>query len=474
MMKPMRRILAPLVAASLAACAADTSSPAVADRFEVIQGGNQIGTPGWPLDSLLVVRLLDDEGRPLAGTVVAWTVSGGEGRLDSVVEVTRDDGTVSARWTLGTMSTDQRVRVLATGVPAFELSAEVAVFRASAIAVGRDGACALDLEGLPWCWSRGDREWTGKGVTTVPTRLATDQPFVSLVGGDHHWCALTATARAWCWSAWYPRATGRNPAGLPAWTPAPVEDAPDFAMLGSGQNHTCGIDPTGQAWCWGQTEDDRGLGGWPQPNSWSLVRVPQSSGTSFTRVASGWAHNCGLGTDGGVWCWGYDNWGDLGDTLLGSRNTPTRVPLPAPAHEIAAGDYHSCAILTTGPLYCWGWDFADQIEHGPDEGYARPRLTDPAPGIGLTSGWMMTHTIRHGQVARAGAMVNAAAQPVPYPELARSDPHTVPIGLFGVVQVSGQTELACARLYDGEVFCWGDVPGVGWTTTAVAVPAPRP
>ena len=58
--RSMRNYFLPLAAALMVACSAETSSPAVVDHWEVIQGGAQLGTLGLPLDSLVRVRLVDE------------------------------------------------------------------------------------------------------------------------------------------------------------------------------------------------------------------------------------------------------------------------------------------------------------------------------------------------------------------------------------------------------------------------------
>lgn len=76
-------------------------------------------------------------------------------------------------------------------------------------------------------------------------------------------------------------------------------------------------------------------------------------------VAAGNVHACALLSDGSVWCWGYNYYGQLGngkssDNGLTQSATPVKAILPGPAAMVSAGGQVTCALLKTGDVYCWG------------------------------------------------------------------------------------------------------------------------
>ena len=76
-----------------------------------------------------------------------------------------------------------------------------------------------------------------------------------------------------------------------------------------------------------------------------------------TVVATGASHTCAATADGGLFCWGQNQYGQLGDGTDTSRQTPVSVLLPGPADAVirlAAGDRHTCAGTERGLIYCWG------------------------------------------------------------------------------------------------------------------------
>ena len=98
-------------------------------------------------------------------------------------------------------------------------------------------------------------------------------------------------------------------------------------QLSSFANHTCGIDLSGNAICWG--DDVQGQSSPPAG--------------SFTDISAGGDHTCAIDTTGTVQCWGLD---DLGQA----------TPPSGTFTSVSAGEKHTCAIDDTGAAHCWGWN----------------------------------------------------------------------------------------------------------------------
>ena len=80
------------------------------------------------------------------------------------------------------------------------------------------------------------------------------------------------------------------------------------------------------------------------------------------KLDAGEGITCAITDNGDLKCWGYDNWGMLGDGGSGSTYTNLGAP-PATAIdlgtgrtavEVSASERHVCAILDNGSLKCWG------------------------------------------------------------------------------------------------------------------------
>lgn len=77
--------------------------------------------------------------------------------------------------------------------------------------------------------------------------------------------------------------------------------------------------------------------------------------TNAKQIAGNSYHFCAIGTGGGVWCWGQNTFGELGDGTTIDRREPVAVRGLTGAVEIVVGfAYHSCARKADGTMFCWG------------------------------------------------------------------------------------------------------------------------
>ena len=75
-------------------------------------------------------------------------------------------------------------------------------------------------------------------------------------------------------------------------------------------------------------------------------------------------HGCARTQANGVWCWGYNGKGQLGDDSTSNRNTPVRVQNSNDFVDIAAGHHSTCARKGNGTVWCWGWNNYWQLGDG--------------------------------------------------------------------------------------------------------------
>lgn len=189
--------------------------------------------------------------------------------------------------------------------------------------------------------------------------------------------------------------------------------------------------------------------------------------TGLKLVDGGGNHTCGLTEDGGVWCWGNNATGQLGDALVGTvRAFPRRVSNmnAVKAVSLSLGTSHSCALTDTGDIWCWGLNLGGQV------GRANLSLVQSVPvqldirqnGTAVKFSSVSAGNSHTCAVSTAGAAWCWGADDMG--QLGRnnfsagnSDPAPVwPYNMGTVRSITTGSTHTCAVNTAGQAWCWGD------------------
>ncbi|TCK44843.1 alpha-tubulin suppressor-like RCC1 family protein [Leucobacter luti] len=198
-------------------------------------------------------------------------------------------------------------------------------------------------------------------------------------------------------------AQGPDPVPLPASGPtrgatevtAPLDEDSKIAItpLGTSRSGSFGVDAGGRLYAWGATERGQlgvDLGG----ASTSIVTVPREvalpEGVTVVDTAFGGSSSIVLGSDGKVYSWGSNAFGELGNgSSIQESVVPVQVLLPETSivTHVANSGGNGLALMSDGTAYSWGRDDLGVIGDGQrsQNPVRTPVPVKMPPGVTFTS-----------------------------------------------------------------------------------------
>lgn len=334
------------------------------------------------------------------------------------------------------------------------------------IAAGGYHSCARTSEGRVYCWGcnshgqLGDNTFGGRlgaELVRLPGRQ-TLSGVTSIAAGNQFSCAVS-DGRLYCWG-YLEGGMLNEPTATAIW---PLDGGAGPLVrneggLAAGERHLCLVDRGGGVWCGGWNER---LQTGQSFRAKSFGPVDAGLGPAV-QIAAGGFHTCAVWSGGEVACWGDNNGGQLGNGVRSTMPSalPVRVNLPdagAPPdpRHVALGAGHSC-VEQSGLVWCWGYAANGRLGNSrSSEFQADPvmiessltRLTSVAAGAEHTCALQ----------SDAGAVVCwGANRYLQRPSAARFDWEPSPVGDAGYHQVTVGAHHTCALRHDGRVTCWGN------------------
>jgi alpha-tubulin suppressor-like RCC1 family protein len=246
---------------------------------------------------------------------------------------------------------------------------------------------------------------------------------------------------------------------FPAWTSQAAGSAVQIATtsIAAGGETNCALRSGGAAYCWGDnTYGQFGDGTTTSKNAPSLVSGPYSWASISTKfnAAATMATTCGVTTSGAGYCWGSNNYGQIGDGTTTNRTVPTAVSGGYTWASISVGDFDTCGVTTTGTGYCWGFN-----GYGEDGTGVTSQNTTPAAVTGsytwasISAGYAIACGITTSHVAYCWGW-NAYGQVGDNSTTTRPSPTAV-AGSYSFNSISAGAYDVCGVTTTGVGYCWG-------------------
>ncbi|HEX7235381.1 MAG TPA: hypothetical protein VF405_00385 [Gammaproteobacteria bacterium] len=240
-------------------------------------------------------------------------------------------------------------------------------FATLAASIASGSTCGLTAIGDAWCWGTNVGGELGNGTKTdlqaMPGPLATSTKLKSLSLGQQHACAVDMAGNALCWgNNWFGQ-LGVGSAGgangfAESFTPVAVLGGLKFEEIVAAGMHTCALQSSGRAHCWGNGEFlGAGVAGYQ-----SLPVPVLAAGSPWQSLRRGYAQTCARTPNGELDCWGQRT-----SEAGGVAAVPTRIASPQPFVDYTSGGTHDCAIGADGFAYCWGSNWWGQVGRPPSD-----------------------------------------------------------------------------------------------------------
>ena len=164
----------------------------------------------------------------------------------------------------------------------------------------------------------------------------------------------------------------------------------NITAISTGFGNSLALDSGGKVWSWGNNYFGQFgigiVGGGDQPQGTTSTTPPPGATTTtpikqpvqvfnlsgITAISSGLRHCLALKSDGTVWAWGDNEWGQLGDGTNTSRYEPVQLKGLYGVIAIAAGHYHSLALKSDGTIWAWGDNESGELGTGNTENSYSP------------------------------------------------------------------------------------------------------
>ena len=246
----------------------------------------------------------------------------------------------------------------------------IGIDNAVAVACGTSFSCALLSDTSVSCWGSnyagqlGDGTKIDRSTASAVTGLS---GVTGLAAAETHACALLTGGSVKCWgdNTYGQLGNGSTVASL---SPTPLGSLSNIVQVVAAARFTCARAASGQVSCWGTNVDgELGTGatnGSPNPSP-AITSV-----TDAIAIWVGYSHACAVRRSGDVECWGDNTYGQIGSGSLpgdAAVPKPTAVVGLSGAVDLSTGGDHSCATTRTGGVFCWGINSLGQLGNGTTE-----------------------------------------------------------------------------------------------------------
>ena len=225
-------------------------------------------------------------------------------------------------------------------------------------------SATIKVDGSLWSWGynldgqlgANDRTNRSSMIQTVSGGFN----WVKVSCGHYHTGAIKSDGSLWMWGYNNVGQLGDNSVAHKSSPVQTISAGLSWVMVAGGGYHTAAIKTDNTLWLWGNNAEGQ-LGVNDRTNRSSPIQTV-SGGSNWKSVACGANHSGAIKLDGTLWMWGLNDHGQLGDNSVASKSSPVQtVSAGTNWKYLACGYRHTAAVKTDGSVWCWGLNDFGQL-----------------------------------------------------------------------------------------------------------------
>jgi len=216
--------------------------------------------------------------------------------------------------------------------------------------------------------------YDSSAITTAVYQIGSND----LVAGDSFTLVQKPDGTIWTWGDDSRGQQGDNQANNPAAVPQPVPNLSGMTSAAATGEHALAVDSNGYVWAWGADDQSQcGDGGTTDLLQPTQINFPSDDITIAT-VYAGPNNGFAVDSNGNLYGWGDNTYGQLGDGTTNSQGTPEAISSMAGVVKIASSPVHTLALKSDGTVWATGLNDVSQLGDGTTNSVS---LFQPVPGL---------------------------------------------------------------------------------------------
>jgi alpha-tubulin suppressor-like RCC1 family protein len=231
------------------------------------------------------------------------------------------------------------------------------------LAIGYAHSAAIKVDGTLWLWGTNGQGQVGDNTSTNKSSpvqtVAFNKNWKQISCGHQHSSAIKQDGTLWSWGNDSLGQLGDNSNTKQSSPVQTIAFGTNWKQVACGSKHTAAIKTDGTLWMWGNNAYGQ-LGDNSITHRSSPVQTV-AGGSNWRNVACGTDFTQAIKMDGSLWLWGRNANGQLGDNSITHRSSPVQTVAGGTWKQIAGGRFHTAGIKLDGSLWTWGSNAYGQL-----------------------------------------------------------------------------------------------------------------